>query len=252
MKIGAIRFFNNTWIPVILLVSTYFLYITLLYVQIYPPILPFFFVSSILVLAIALTSIISFAQKQWISGLTRLFIAGILGYPIIFFSLQIYLFMQPSEDNFADNFYIPENIEIEMPLESHNSPLDNGTTSSTFPKTEKQEKPTFNLINSFQPGLYESAIWINPGESGTIYLKAYEVTQRTPLSVARLKKETSKKVSGSNDPQELFYVDSFFTIYEGDWGKPYAAKFEVWFIPDSGKNEQKLLEKTFQIEGWQR
>ena len=40
--------------------------------------------------------------------------------------------------------------------------------------------------------------------------------------------------------------------YEGDWGKPYAARLEVWFTPDSGGPDRKLMEKTFKIEGWQR
>ena len=43
-----------------------------------------------------------------------------------------------------------------------------------------------------------------------------------------------------------------FTIYEGDWGKPYAARFEVWFVPASGGQEKKLVEKNFKIEGWMR
>lgn len=37
-----------------------------------------------------------------------------------------------------------------------------------------------------------------------------------------------------------------------DWGKPYAARFEVWFKPDSGKAERRLAERIFRIEGWQR
>jgi hypothetical protein len=41
-------------------------------------------------------------------------------------------------------------------------------------------------------------------------------------------------------------------IYEGDWGKPYAARFEVWFTPDAGGPERKLAERIFKIEGWQR
>jgi hypothetical protein len=43
-----------------------------------------------------------------------------------------------------------------------------------------------------------------------------------------------------------------FTIYEGDWGKPYSARFEIWFIPDNGGKERKLVEKNYKVEGWQR
>jgi hypothetical protein len=56
----------------------------------------------------------------------------------------------------------------------------------------------------------------------------------------------------STEPAERFGTKAGFTIYEGDWGKPYAARFEVWFKPDSGKTERKLAERIFKIEGWQR
>ena len=39
---------------------------------------------------------------------------------------------------------------------------------------------------------------------------------------------------------------------EGDWGKPYGARFEVWFKADNENEEIKLLEKNFVIEGWMR
>ena len=52
--------------------------------------------------------------------------------------------------------------------------------------------------------------------------------------------------------REKFLYENGFTIYEGDWGKPYAARIEVWFRPDSGQPERKLLERTCKIEGWQR
>lgn len=173
---------------------------------------------------------------------------------LISFLLALYLFSQtPSADHFADHLYIPSNIEIYIPLENHEYQIYNATAlPQDYSRAIRQDKPTFNLINSFQPGLFESEIWINPGEAGSIYLKAYEVTKNTPLSSYQLKKNTFKKITWSSDPKELFHANSSFTIYEGDWGKPYAARFEIWFISDSEKNERKLLDKTFQIEGWQR
>lgn len=113
-------------------------------------------------------------------------------------------------------------------------------------------KPSFEIRNSFQPGIYDSTIWVNPGEPGKVYLKAFEVTKGTPLSVERLKDDTNEFVGWSSDPEELFFSNTNFTIYEGDWGKPYAARLEVWFKPDSGGADRKLMEKVFKIEGWQR
>ena len=113
-------------------------------------------------------------------------------------------------------------------------------------------EPSLDLQDSFQPGLYDSHIWINPGEPGMLYLKAFEATRGTPLSVDRLNERSGEWVGWSDNPGELFLSNTHFTIYEGDWGKPYAARFEAWFAPGSGAPERKLLEKVFKIEGWQR
>jgi hypothetical protein len=49
-----------------------------------------------------------------------------------------------------------------------------------------------------------------------------------------------------------FGTKKHFTIYEGDWGNPYAGKFELWFKPKNGGRERKLLTKNYIIEGWMR
>jgi hypothetical protein len=85
-----------------------------------------------------------------------------------------------------------------------------------------------------------------------IYLKAYEITNENRLSASDFKKYSNEWIGWSDDPSQLFFSNTHFTIYEGDWGKPYAARFEVWFVPDSGGPERKMIEKNFKIEGWQR
>lgn len=120
------------------------------------------------------------------------------------------------------------------------------------PGSIRRGEPSFDLQQSFQPGIYDSVLWLNPGEPGMVYLKAFEATKGTPLSGERLKEKSNEWTGWSDDPGEQFFSNTHFTIYEGDWGKPYAARFEVWFAPDSGAPERKLLEKVFRIEGWQR
>jgi hypothetical protein len=110
----------------------------------------------------------------------------------------------------------------------------------------------FRLLTGIQPGIYGVAYSLNPGEPGSVYLKAFEVTKSTPLSVDRLEGASKTRMAWSTEHSERFGAKAGFTIYEGDWGKPYAARFEVWFKPDSGKNERKLAERIFKIEGWQR
>lgn len=115
-----------------------------------------------------------------------------------------------------------------------------------------ESREPFRLLEGMQPGIYGVAYSLNPGEAGAVYLKAFEVTQGTPLSEDRLEAASETRMTWSADPAEKFGAKSGFTIYEGDWGKPYAARFEVWFKPDSKAPERKLAERIYKIEGWQR
>lgn len=110
----------------------------------------------------------------------------------------------------------------------------------------------FRLLPGMQPGIYTVVYALNPGEPGALYLKAFEITQGTPLSVDTLKRTSETRMTWSTNATDRFGAQAGFTIYEGDWGKPYAARFEVWFKPDSGQPDRKLAERNFKIEGWQR
>ena len=116
----------------------------------------------------------------------------------------------------------------------------------------KRGPEEFVLRDGMQPGIYNLTLRLNPGEPGVAYLKAYEVTKGTRLSEGRLYGSSNERIGWSQDPDEKFLYENEFTIYEGDWGKPYAARIEVWFKPDSGKPERKLAERICKIEGWQR
>ena len=79
----------------------------------------------------------------------------------------------------------------------------------------------------------------HPSEPGQVFLRADEITRAPGL--------TTRK---SKNPGELFSSDLHSTIHEGDWGQYYGARFEVWFDPESGGPERKLLESNWKIEGW--
>lgn len=103
-----------------------------------------------------------------------------------------------------------------------------------------------------QGGIYEVYAYVNPGAVGTTYLKAWEVTRGYPLSSDRLFTASNEAIGWSTDPQECFFYNTHVTIYEGDWGQFYAARFELWFKPDDGSPERKLIERTYKIDGWMR
>ena len=181
----------------------------------------------------------------------RFAIAGLL---ILLLTIVVLLFLlakffeiQSKPDGFADNLKIPDNIQISYPKNDGEN-----RRQSDWPTFPKGTTADFQLYNSFQPGLYKYDFWKGKIESGTIYLKAYEITQNYALSESKLSKESSIQVKNDKDHILRFGTASDFTIYEGDFGKPYAARFEVWFKPDIGGLEKKIIEKNYIIEGWQR
>lgn len=106
-------------------------------------------------------------------------------------------------------------------------------------------------------GYYLYRAWVNPGERGMIYLRAFEVSQGRELGIgvtARkpgpLERDTHEFCGWSEDPEEKFFVGSRFRLYEHrKSGEPYAARIEVWFRPTNGGPERKLVERVFKIDG---
>lgn len=113
-------------------------------------------------------------------------------------------------------------------------------------------RPGIDLLRGFQGGLYVVTAEVNAGEPGVAYLRAYEHTKNTRLSEDRLTTRSRATIGWSKNQDELFHYEADITIYEGDWGVFYPARFELWFEPASGATERKLIEDVFRIDGWQR
>lgn len=198
-------------------------------------------------LVVLVSSIYLFIKKKWLTGLLSLGIFGGTIIAFIFYSIAMFWIEQERPDEWAKNLKIPTNIQLDNPVDlgfdEHRPDI---ITNRTVNQTDLQ------LYNSFQTGLYEFDFWTTKIESGTIYLKAFEITQEYALSTDRLPERSSVKVYNPTDSIKKFGTTSHFTIYEGDWGQPYAARFEVWFKPDNGGQEIKLFNKNYKIEGWMR
>lgn len=170
---------------------------------------------------------------------------------LILIALASTFITDETPDTWAENLTIPKNIQIDNPVDlDHYSKFESQRPDSITNKIV--EKTDFQLYNSFQPGLYEYDFWIGKIESGTIYLKAFEITKNQELSSDDLPRTTHIQIYNPTDNIKKFGTVGDFTIYEGDWGDPYAARFEVWFKPDNGKKERKLFSKNYKIEGWMR
>jgi TM2 domain-containing membrane protein YozV len=163
------------------------------------------------------------------------------------FILSIYLMFYPY-DFYADSLVIPKNIEVNLPKKEPIKHSGSNTPSANHVPANNH----FELYNSFQPGLYHYKIWLSRIDKGIVFLKAFEVSENDRLSEHMLRKRSEVVVGHSKDTMKLYSTVKHFTIYEGDWGKPYAARFELWYKEQGTKQEVKLLEKNYKIEGWQR
>lgn len=110
----------------------------------------------------------------------------------------------------------------------------------------------FTLRDCHQGGIYDLALRVNPGEPGSVHVKAFEAMRMIPLSSGEIASATNERIGWSNDANERFLSTAEFIVDEGDWGDCYAARIEVWFRPASGAPERKLMERTYRIQGWQR
>jgi hypothetical protein len=167
---------------------------------------------------------------------------GILSF--FFLSIAYYIQSITMGDHYADDLIIPQNIEVYKPAGGE---LGERTDSIIRLKKTNQD---FVLYKAGQSGHYNYDIWVGTIDSGTVYLKAYEVTKNDRLSEQSLTKNSQIRIGNPSPEIKRFEMNGYFTIYEGDWEVPYAARFEVWFRPDSG-NERLLFEKNYIISGWQ-
>lgn len=239
--------FDKWWRPVIFLFLSSVLLVIAIWQDISVLQIPTFLIFCAAVFTLGVSFIYQLWYRRWLfSILTFLILGGTIA-ASIFSAIVLFFIAMDKPDTFADNLKIPTNISIY-------NPADMGFDEKRPDSISNMHKETvdFQLYNSFQPGLFEYDFWTSKIDSGTIYLKAYEITQNYPLSTQRLPQSSSVKINNPTDSIVKVGTTSHFTIYEGDWGKPYAARFEIWYKPSNGGQERKLFERNYKIEGWMR
>ncbi|MBR4130578.1 MAG: hypothetical protein IKU02_06615 [Bacteroidaceae bacterium] len=165
-----------------------------------------------------------------------------VGFILFLFDGFIGLALQSAPTCFAMEHSVPEGLP-------HYTPKAEKTDLSE--DVDSLDETTYLQVrNSFQGGIYEYSFYYPKLPEGIIYLKCYEVTENLPLSESRLARASCQQTNGT-DHFACLVDGKQFTIYEGDWGKYYAARIEVWFMDKKG-NERKLLEKIYAVEGWMR
>ena len=181
------------------------------------------------ILGTIISSIVQIVIKKWY------FIIPQIGLTIFLFYYTSILFTYSPPDYYGANTKIPENIEISEPI-------------SENPTKEQFDKYDLILGHSVQPGIYSYYTDYQPKESGNFYIKAFELTTNDRLSVDRMKERSKIKI----ETFEQNEYEGEFTIYEGSWGDKYGSRIELWFQPSNGKDEYKITERNFIVEGWMR
>ena len=141
-------------------------------------------------------------------------------------------------------------VEFDQELTKLEKLKDESEIDAILPRPKKYVPPKtdFKLIDGLQGGIYRYQATVDTEEDGEVYLRAYEVTKGTRLSADRMKQRTTEKITGKGE--HTIGIGKEFTIYEGDWGKFYAARLEIWFVPANGGKPRKLKEKLFKVQGW--
>jgi len=109
----------------------------------------------------------------------------------------------------------------------------------------------FNILDGYQPGMYDIQAGLKIDRTGTIYMKVFDDNTNKQLSSERITPKTTKDFTFSKTNSSIFQYKTSLTVYEGDWKNKYEARFEIWFKDKKG-NEKKLIEKKRLINGWQR
>jgi len=193
--------------------------------------------TDISVIVLLISFVYQLYKKQFLTGC----LTSIVIIVTVILSMLVSIF---DADHWADDLKIPTGIQIESPVN-----MDGRARPDSILRLIKTESDLV-LYNSDQPGMYKYDFWTDKIERGIIYLKAFEITQEVELSSDNVKQDSRISIDNSTDSFVRFSSTGNFKIYEGDFGKFYAARFEVWFKPNSGGQERKIFQKNFKIEGW--
>lgn len=191
-------------------------------------------------LALPVSWIILLVNRQWLKCLMSL-LASVLVFCVLWIPLVFGAMTGP--DGFGRAYPIPEGLAYNVPLSTD--------SNLSIPADSLDTDTYLQVWTDFQGGLYMYDLYYGALPAGEIYLRCYEATRNIPLSEERILKESRVSINSTTSFSQLISRKKF-TIYEGDWGDYYAARIEVWHRNAETKQEMKLLEKVYRVEGWMR
>ena len=114
-------------------------------------------------------------------------------------------------------------------------------------------EPTLEVRNGFETGMYDIDGWVNPGKPGYVYVKIFNTETGVRLSEENVTAGSNELTGWAAVCGALFYYEaSNVLLLERAGGPSYTARFELWFDPDDGGKETKLVETTRDVNGFQK
>ena len=215
----------------------------------------------LILVLLPVTWVVLLVNKKWLK-FTISFLASsviVVGMGIFSVYTAAHILFDPDTSPFGKDHPIPEGLEYNLPL---NNKCLVETDSCSYEWTEDLDSLVspvdihdpntyLNIRKGIQGGIYLYDFSYGPLPAGEIYLKCFEATENIPLSETRISKASRVEIKPTKTFSKLVDKQEF-TIYEGVWGDYYAARIKVWFKDAKTKEEKKLIEKVYRVEGWMR
>lgn len=194
----------------------------------------------LVVIALPVSWVILLVNKKWWQCLLSLGLSVII---VIWLWIPLVMGAMSGPDGFGRKHRIPDGLEYSLPFD-----FESGQEVSI---DSLDSKTYLQVWNSFQGGIYKYDFYYPALPSGEVFLRCYEVTKNIQLSEDRLPERSTVSINATSSFSQVVEQKEF-KIYEGDWEDYYAARIEVWFRDAETKQEKKLCEKVYRVEGWMR
>ncbi|WP_310487435.1 hypothetical protein [Chamaesiphon sp. VAR_69_metabat_338] len=103
-----------------------------------------------------------------------------------------------------------------------------------------------------QPGIYNIEAWFLFTHPDRLTIKVFNTKTNQPVMMKYTKPQFPSTPDGwSERGTTLFPYRSQIMIQEGGWDRQYATRWELWQQQPNG-TEQKLMETTRMVNGWER
>ena len=136
--------------------------------------------------------------------------------------------------------------------ESEKEIEENGYASKLLPPgSVKKGNPTIEVKLNYSDKDYfdySAYAWVNSGAQGHVYLKVFNLATKKYLSEKQTGWPIKEYIGWSKNQGSLFLYNNRIGVRSETLVLPFDARFELWFHPDDGSPERKLLETTRKID----